>query len=216
MRTTWLLPVGLAAAIGLPYVFSSSSGVKDRVMGLLPGANAEGADRGAADKNHAGQAAIDGDAGVSDAPIEGLPVTGMSDVFRFDVTTAWVLGRWPRVTTRLAELQLQGYRVPLVTGTAEDDIAGSLTYYFNPAQRVERITFFGTTGDARKLVRVMALHHGFTRRQTDDPGLYLYEVRYNGKAVSELQIRPAKIVAASQRHRRFEVALRIQRPAKMK
>ena len=67
-------------------------------------------------------------------------------------TSAWVLARWPRVSTRLANLDLQGYRVPLVSGTADGDLAGSLTYYFNSQQRVQRITFIGSTGDARPLV----------------------------------------------------------------
>jgi len=56
-----------------------------------------------------------------------------------------VISRWPRVSAGLAELQLQGYRVPLVSGTTANDLAGALTYYFNSRQQVQRITFQGTT-----------------------------------------------------------------------
>ncbi len=61
-------------------------------------------------------------------------------MLRFDVTVEWVMQRWPRVSTGLPYLQLQGYRVPLVTGTKVADLAGSLTYYFNARQQVQRIT----------------------------------------------------------------------------
>ena len=49
-----------------------------------------------------------------------LPLPSLAEVLRLDVTVEWVLQRWPRVTTGLPQLQLQGYRVPLVTGTKDD------------------------------------------------------------------------------------------------
>ncbi len=58
-------------------------------------------------------------------------VQDASSVFDFQITPEWVVAHWPTVSTGLAQLQLEGYRVPLVTGTAQQDLAGSLTYYFN-------------------------------------------------------------------------------------
>jgi hypothetical protein len=147
------------------------------------------------------------------APLEGAPLKDLAEVFRFDVTTGWVLRRWPRVSTGLADLPMQGYRVPLVTGTAETDLAGSLTYYFGPQQKVERITFQGTTGDARELVRLLSSRYNFARRLTNDPGLFVYEVpRLGGEPTSVLQVRSAPVVTAGQPHGRFEVDLVIERP----
>ena len=84
--------------------------------------------------------------------VEGDRTPGLAEVLRFDVSPAWVLQRWPRVSTDLAVLQLHGYRVPLVTGTNQNDVAGSLTYYFNPSQQVQQITLRGTTGDPRAII----------------------------------------------------------------
>ena len=70
-----------------------------------------------------------------------------SSVFHFQITPEWIVAHWPAVSTGLAQLQLEGYRVPLVTGTARHDLAGSLTYYFNAEQKLQQITFVGTTGD---------------------------------------------------------------------
>jgi hypothetical protein len=137
-------------------------------------------------------------------------------VLRFDVTTQWVLGTWKRVSTSLSDLDLQGYRVALVTGTAENDLAGSLTYYFNPKQRVQRIIFLGHTGDARRLVHFLATQHAFTRQLTPDPSLYLYQVIERGKVMSEMRIKPASIVRDEQQRTRFEVNLVMERPASMK
>ncbi len=146
--------------------------------------------------------------------LEGPAPLELAEAFRFDVTTGWILTRWPRVSAGLAELQLQGYRVPLVTGTGQDDLAGALTYYFNPRQQVQRITFQGTTGDARKLIHFLAAQHRFGRRLTNDPRIFRYEAPGpGGEPASWLEIRPARVVKSSEPHRRFEVALLIERPA---
>ena len=114
-------------------------------------------------------------AGPNAAPRDRMPLPSLAEVLRFDVTVEWVLQRWPRVTTGLPQLQLQGYRVPLVSGTQISDVAGSLTYYFNARQQVQRITLRGTTGDPSALVNLLASRYHFARRLTNDPGIILYE-----------------------------------------
>jgi hypothetical protein len=145
--------------------------------------------------------------------IEGPPVTDLGEVIRFDATPNWVISRWSRVSTAAAGPDLQGYRVALVTGTREDDIAGALTYYFNRQQRVQRITFQGTTGDARRLVGLVMSRYGFEPQQSD-PSVYLYQVRWNGRPLSELQVRPARVVTAGAAHSRYDVALEINNQAR--
>ena len=147
------------------------------------------------------------------ASVHDAPVHDLTGVLRFDVSPSWVVTRWPRVSTGLSQLQLQGYRVPLVTGTAEDDVAGALTYYFNPRQQVQRLTFHGTTGNAQKLVHYLSTRFSFRRRLTNDPGVFLYEtVDQKGNPTSFLWIRPAGVVQASKPLERFEVALVMERP----
>jgi len=137
----------------------------------------------------------------------------LDEVFRFDLTIREILAHWPRVSTSLADLQLQGYRVPLVTGTAETDLAGALTYYFNSYQQVQRITFQGTTGDGRQLVEFLASRYGFQRRLTNDPSLFVYEVpRLGGPSQSMLRLKLAPTLKADLPHQRFDVWLVIERP----
>lgn len=151
--------------------------------------------------------------GTPKIPIHEGVVADFAEVLRFDVTTGWVMQRWPRVSTGMSQLQFQGYRVPLITGTRLDDLAGSLTYYFNPYQQVQTITFNGTTGDATRLIQTLSQKYGFQRRLANDSGLFVYVVPDEKKEIkSMLKIRPSGIIRTDTPHSRFQVDMIIQRP----
>lgn len=192
----------LLGSIGLPYLFSSSLGSSKKAN---PGDPAE-----AASADASGAAELSSMHGTADVP-SGPTFGDLARVFRWDVTSGWVLAQWPRVSAGLAEVELQGYRVPLVTGARTDDLAGALTYYFNRQQRLQRMTFFGSTGDSRRLLALMGRRFGFRREPTDDPGVFLYRVRDGKKVLSELRIEPAHVIRADAPHRRFDIALWIER-----
>ncbi len=137
----------------------------------------------------------------------------LNSVFNFSVTPEWIIAHWPTVSTGLAQLQLQGYRVPLVSGTTQQDIAGALTYYFNGKQQMQRITFNGTTGDPRPLIGLLSSRFGMTRRLTNDAGVVVYEgVHPNNEPASGMRIRLA-LVQPGEAYRRFDVELSLERPA---
>ena len=223
-RSKLFIAIFLATTV-VPYVISTYGGVKGLMGKIMPAKSADGspavsdavAEPAATSENSTGMVAH-GEV-ASNKPIrpDSTPVHPLEDVLRFDVTTAWVLQNWPRVSANLSELDLQGYRVPLVSGTNDDDLAGSLTYYFNPKQRVARITFFGTTGDTRKLVSILESRYGFKRVVTPEPNVFLYQVKSWswGQVTSELRMRPAPIVRKDLPHSRFEVALLMERPKSM-
>ena len=198
----------LAGAVGAPYLVSTG-------VGKLTSTEPDAAQASLAPNDADPAASALDSTNVSSSAGAPAPTVPMEEVFRFDHTTGWVLAHWPRVSAGLAELDLQGYRVPLVTGGQPDDLAGSLTYYFNKRQRVQRITFFGSTGDARRLVSLLALRHGFVREIGADPSLFLYRVREYRKVISELRIKPGSVVRADSPYTRFDVALLIERPEAM-
>jgi hypothetical protein len=210
----------MMGAVGVPYLLSASSDWWNKIK---PSFTAKGASKSQpAGPTTAGLPQSPGQLASAPAEalrpgsqprlIEGSTVRDLAEVLHFDGTPGWVMARWPRVTAGLAELDLQGYRVPLVTGTAEDDLAGSLTYYFDKEQRVKFITFHGATGNPRKLVALVMQKYSFRPEQTNDPGLALYLVKWNGKPVSELRIRTASVVRADQPHTRYQVDLAMKRP----
>jgi hypothetical protein len=207
----------MAASVVIPYVTTTEPGK------WFSGFGSKG------DKAAAGQATAPNGTVPAGAPTPGSPEVGakpqalhrlegpsvadLGEVIRFDATPSWVISRWSRVSTAAAGPDLQGYRVALVTGTREDDLAGSLTYYFNNQQRVQRITFQGTTGDARRLVGLLTQRYGF-QQQTSDPSTILYQVKWNGRPLSELQVRPARVLRADSVHARYDVALEINNQAR--
>jgi hypothetical protein len=133
----------------------------------------------------------------------------MDSAFRFDVTPQWVAATWPRVTTVVADSSHAGMRVPLVTGVMPDDLVGTLTYYFDERQRVQRITFSGSTGDSRRLVALVTSQFDLRSQPTLDAGLY--QTKWNGKAISTLHIRHASVLAATAQHGKFDVQLELKR-----
>lgn len=143
--------------------------------------------------------------------IDGHPVFDPAEVFRFDVTPAWIMSRWARVMT-VSSPTMQGYRVPLVTGPTEHDLAGSLTYYFNADQAVQRITFVGTTGDPAALVKLLTERFKFAPAPSNTPGEYLYQIRWHNQPRSEMRLRMSDVVRADMPLRRFDVDLEINLP----
>jgi hypothetical protein len=145
--------------------------------------------------------------------IDDAPIMGLDEVFRFDLAPTDVLHRWPRVSTELPYLHLHGYRVPLVSGTDESALAGALTYYFNPAQQVQRITFRGTTGDPRALVMLLTGRYHYARRPNNDPSRLVYEAAADsGQLAGQVVIRSAPVVRQNDPLKRYDIDLSMERP----
>lgn len=215
----------LSAATSLPYFMSSEFQTGSAKSESAKGAAEHGQDGSAENLARPPYASIGLGANHDDgaaAPWRDTPLApttarasvtsaDLGQVLNFAVTPAWVLTQWPRVSASLAELDLQGYRVPLVTGTGEDDLAGSLTYYFDREQRVAWITFSGSTGDPRRLIGLVTARFGFRRDASDDPAVVVYCVKWNNKPRSELRIRPVQIVRANEPRSRYQVELSIRK-----
>lgn len=95
----------------------------------------------------------------------------MDEFLRFDVSPDWIKNRWPRVSTFPTENNLTGMRVPLVSGPRPQDIHGSLTYFIDSNQQVQRIGFRGRTGDASDLVNFVQ-QQGYKRQKSNGAGLF--------------------------------------------
>lgn len=133
----------------------------------------------------------------------------LEQVFRFDFSPRTVTDLWPRVSTVLGETNQMGLRVALITGTRPDDVAGSLTYYFDDHHQVQRITLQGTTGDERRLVHILATQFGL--RPTTTLGAGLYTLKGPDGKESKLQAVHMPVVRSTNAHNRVEVAVDLYR-----
>jgi hypothetical protein len=157
-----------------------------------------------------GERSLENLVGESPQSLVGGPVADFRDVLRFDITPDWVTRRYARVTTVLSELQLEGFRVPLVTGTRPDDIAGTVTYYFRHDGRLQRVSLHGFTGDPSRVIELMTQHYGMQPRPTLDTGVYTVE--WNGRPTSVLKITRAPVMYADATHHRHTVFLELNQP----
>lgn len=214
----WFLVFLVGGAV-LPYMLSGQSAVREAITSPLKMVVGDGAKQspqaapGAAQSTNASPVAAAASGTKPAAPTSQEKFVDLEHAFRWEITPAWILGNWPRVTTHLAALDSQGYRVTLITGTGQTDLAGAVTYYFDPQQRLQKMVFNGTTGDAKRLVQFLIARHHFERRLTEDPSVYLYQVEQDGQALSELKIKTAPIVRTASAYSRFEVSLTMNRPA---
>jgi hypothetical protein len=216
-KVLWLLPLSVA----VPWTLYSTPDWWSRVTAAISAVTGE---RGEARASVASLSPLPSPTATADSSskasaatgppaVTDEPIVSMAEALSFDRSISWMLGRWPRVSAGLAQLQLQGYRVPLVTGTAEDDLAGSLTYYVNLRQELQKITFQGTTGDVRKLVTLLGDRYHFTRRLTNDPSSFVYEAPDDDrKSKSILWVRPARVLRAEDPRQRFYLSLVLERP----
>ena len=142
-------------------------------------------------------------------PQRGHTPVNVAALFRFDITPDWVMQNWPRVSSQLSEFTYAGLRVPLVTGTGIHDLAGSLTYFFDEQRKLQRIAFHGTTGDPGQLANLVQQQFGLQPGNSIG-GLY-YDRESNNQIDSVLRITNAPWSTASQPHRRYRVAMELNR-----
>lgn len=145
------------------------------------------------------------------APVAAASSADFSDVFRFDLTPREISERWPGVASALGARHEQGCRVPLVTGTAPADIAGSLAYYFDDRSGPARIVFLGTTGDPARLVDFITRQFGFRRSATLDPRQTTFSSR--GPWRGQLQVEAPRTESAWRRAFRGEPAAQVAAPS---
>jgi len=158
------------------------------------------------------QSALGGQVNLTGAQpsLVGRPVGDLREVLRFDISPQWVTERFSRVTTVLADLQLDGLRVPLVTGTGPDDLAGSVSYYFDHSAQLQRVMLHGFTGDPSTVVATMTEHYGLHNEPTLEAGVYTK--RWNGIPVHFLRITRAPVVYSDALHHKFIVFLELNQP----
>ena len=156
---------------------------------------------------------LPGDANGPDAnaiPLEFMPITDLSEVFRFDVNPTWVRQRWERASITAGDVGLSGMRVSLVTGVNATDLFGSLTYYFDARQTVQKITFQGWSGNPNSLVNFMTSAYGFQNRPTNAAGLYVAQNRNRQTGV--LYMQHPNVIRSSNPTQQVAIMLEVNNP----
>lgn len=142
--------------------------------------------------------------------VGGGAVNDLREVLRFDIVPGWLPQRFARVSTVTSNVQMDGLRVPLITGTQAKDIAGSLTYYFDAGQTLKRINLHGLTGDPTTLANLMVQFYQLKPMQS--LGGQLFTSRWNNRVTSVMQVAPAPIIYAGADHSKYIIFLELNQP----
>lgn len=144
-------------------------------------------------------------------PWGGPPVIDLREVIRFDMTPMALTQRFAPVTTLAGYPQFDVYRIGLVTGSQPTDLVGSVTYYFDANKAVQRIQFFGNTGDPSMISGMMVQ---FYRLQPEAAlGGQLFTTRWNNRVTSFLHVRPASVVQSGYARSNYQVFLELNQPS---
>lgn len=138
------------------------------------------------------------------------PIHDLRDVLRFDITADWVTARFTRVSTVLADTHLEGLRVPLVTGIGTNDLAGTITYYFDYSGKLQRVMLHAITGDVSTVVSTMTQYYGLQTEPSLDAGVYTK--RWNALPVHFLRVSRAPIVYRDALHHKYTVFVELNQP----
>jgi hypothetical protein len=157
-------------------------------------------------------AAIQGfDPSTSPVAITNPMIRDLRQFVRFDITPAWVTSSFPRVSTVLSNVQMDGLRVAVVTGTSTTDFAGTVDYYFDRTQRIRRICLSGNCGDPTMLAAMMTQYFGLTVEPSLGGNLFLS--RWNNRVTSLASFQPAPVVYAQDNYSKYAVYIEINQPS---
>jgi len=129
---------------------------------------------------------------------EGGQISSFNRIFQCGAPRSWVQRTYDDAS-RTMDQQREGLRVTLVTGDKLEDLAGSLTYWFDRQGRVERITFQGVTGNPAKLVSFAHRSQKMVARGCERDAIFVRDGK-NG---------PLHLLHIS---RRYEVTLELNQP----
>jgi len=144
---------------------------------------------------------------ISRQRLTGPEVASIADVIRMDVNRGWVMNNWARVSTNLMDRNLEGLRVPIVSGTSVHDVAGSLTYFFDRQQVLQRVTFEGHSGDPSQLVALATRYYGLRQEPSLGPGMFM--ARKKDQITSALRISQGAVATTDRPLERYQVMLEL-------
>ena len=141
--------------------------------------------------------------------LDGGLFSGIDQILSFNTTPTDIANRWALVSFHVKDDGLRSYRVPVVTGEKQDDLAGALTYLFDEQEQLQRIEFLGFTKDASTLINVMKQKFRMTRRPSPREALYVKS--RNKLPVSALRISKSDVINAAAESPSLEVRFELNR-----
>ena len=139
---------------------------------------------------------------------EGGRIADFNSVFQCGAPRSWVQRTYDNIS-ETADGEREGLRVTLVTGNTLEDLAGSLTYWFDRHGRVERIHFQGVTGNPAKLASFARRSQKMVAREYDRDALFVRSGKEGPLHLLHVSRQP--LVNVNTLHGRYQVTLELNR-----
>lgn len=137
------------------------------------------------------------------------PAVAIEEAFHFEITKAWVAQRWSRISMVHGDLDHLGMRVAWVSGIQPDDVAGSLTYYFDQHHQLQRITFTGQAVEPRRLLAAVIPAFHLQSLPTTDAAHYVSGDRDD--PTSEVLVKHLPTIRPGPNEPRVDVSIDLRR-----
>jgi|GEM_PF-2230011 hypothetical protein len=147
---------------------------------------------------------------LSAQPLQFMPVQDLGQVFRFDWTPELITQRWERVSVIEEGDGLRGLRVAFVSGVNATDIHGSLTFYYDASQVLQRIGFRGWTGDPAGIINLAQSTYQLQPRRSNVSGCFVSSSWGRTKGV--LLLKPPAVIRAELPQQRMAILFDLVNP----
>ncbi len=146
-------------------------------------------------------------------PLSSSSAQDFSQLLAFGIQSDDIVQQWDRVSTQIMDHGLSGMRVALVSGVQPQDLAGSMTYYFDPRGNLQRISFLGKTGDPTTLVSFLTQQLGLRAEPALGGGMFVRRSDSNPASIqSALRLRRSAVIRRDKPHARYQVQMELNRP----
>lgn len=140
---------------------------------------------------------------------DGGRISDFNKIFQCGAPRSWVQRTYGDASRTVDADQQSGLRVTLVTGNELEDLAGSLTYWFDRQGKVQRIQFRGVTGNPAKLASFARRSQKMVPRARQQDALF---VRTSTKGTQHLlRISRPAVVDVSTLYGRYNISLELNR-----
>lgn len=122
---------------------------------------------------------------------------------RWDLPRGYLLWQHPHAAIVPTERNLLGYRIPFTTGLQPQDLTGTLTYYFDAKDQLQRMELSAASGNPWPMTQWLLPQFRLQPIASPDPNIRLAILKSRDQTQSLLAVAIGKAPSASSSHELF-------------
>jgi len=141
---------------------------------------------------------------TEDAPLIPVPATiDLRAWLRWDLPRGYLIWQHPNAAIVPTERNLIGYRIPFTTGLQSQDLTGTLTYYFDSKDQLQRMELSAASGNPWPMTQWLLPQFRLQPIPSTHPNVRLAILKSRDKTQSLLAVATSNASSASTPHELF-------------